>query len=145
MGCQKWLCLCAHIFLTYFWWSRCCDVLWCTLSLLPWGETYFINHCKSRMHPCLLFGISMKLVPKESWHLVAILQQYLGSLIFMRHFFFINNFLKEKANTFTILIILIEKSLQIELQSTNLLLWPPITQSVFVIFYAKFSLLEDQV
>ena len=24
MGCQKWLCLCAPIFLTYFWWSRWC-------------------------------------------------------------------------------------------------------------------------
>ena len=24
MGCQKWLRLCAHIFLTYFWWSRWC-------------------------------------------------------------------------------------------------------------------------
>ena len=37
-------------------------------------------------------------------------------------FFFIINFQKEKANTFTLLIILIVKSLQIELHSTNLLL-----------------------
>ena len=26
MGCQKWLCLCAPIFLTYLWWSRWCDL-----------------------------------------------------------------------------------------------------------------------
>ena len=38
------------------------------------------------------------------------------------NFFFIFNFQKEKANTFTLLIILIVKSLQIELHSTNLLL-----------------------
>ena len=31
MGCQKWLCLCAHIFLTYFWRSRWCG---CCISLL---------------------------------------------------------------------------------------------------------------
>jgi hypothetical protein len=37
-------------------------------------------------------------------------------------FFFIINFQKEKANTFTLLIILIVKSFQIELNSTNLLL-----------------------
>ena len=37
-------------------------------------------------------------------------------------FFFIINFQEEKANTFTLLIILIVKSLQIELHSTNLLL-----------------------
>ena len=37
-------------------------------------------------------------------------------------YFFIINFQKEKANTFTLLIILIVKSLQIELHSTNLLL-----------------------
>ena len=36
-------------------------------------------------------------------------------------FFFIINFQKEKANTLTLLIILIVKSLQIELHSTNLL------------------------
>ena len=36
--------------------------------------------------------------------------------------FFIINFPKEKANTFTLLIILTVKSLQIELLSTNLLL-----------------------
>ena len=42
-------------------------------------------------------------------------------LFFMKHFFIIN-FQKEKANTFTLLIILIVKSLQIELHSTNLLL-----------------------
>ena len=41
----------------------------------------------------------------------------------MKHFFFIINFQKEKANTFTLLIILIVKSLQIELHSTNLLLY----------------------
>ena len=39
--------------------------------------------------------------------------------------FFIINFQKEKTNTFTILIILIVKCLQIELHSTNLLIWPP--------------------
>ena len=37
-------------------------------------------------------------------------------------FFFIINFQKEKANNLTFLIILIVKSLQIELHSTNLLL-----------------------
>ena len=37
-------------------------------------------------------------------------------------FFFIINFQNEKANTLTLLIILIVKSLQIELHSTNLLL-----------------------
>ena len=37
-------------------------------------------------------------------------------------FFFNINFQKEKANTFTLLIILFVKSLQIELHSTNLLL-----------------------
>ena len=43
-------------------------------------------------------------------------------------FFFHENFQKEKANTFTLLTILIVKSLQIELHSTNLLLMtgPPI-------------------
>ena len=43
------------------------------------------------------------------------LQHFARSLIFMKHFFFIINFQKEKANTFTLLIILIVKSLQIEL------------------------------
>ena len=38
------------------------------------------------------------------------------------NFVFIINFQKEKANTLTFLIILIVKSLQIELHSTNLLL-----------------------
>ena len=37
-------------------------------------------------------------------------------------YFFITNFHKEKANTFTLLIILLLKSLLIELHSTNLLL-----------------------
>ena len=53
---------------------------------------------------------------------VAILQHYSRSLIFMNIFFFIINFQKEKANTLTLLIILIVQSLQIELFSTNLLL-----------------------
>ena len=48
-------------------------------------------------------------------------------------FFFIFTFQKEKANTFTLLIILIVKSLQIELHSTNLLLWPPICRNKCVI------------
>ena len=39
--------------------------------------------------------------------------------------FFIINFQKENTNTFTLLIILIVKCLQIELHSTNLLIWPP--------------------
>jgi hypothetical protein len=42
------------------------------------------------------------------------------------HFFSIINFQKEKENTFTLLIILIVKSLQIEVHSTNLQLWLPI-------------------
>jgi hypothetical protein len=41
---------------------------------------------------------------------------------YVAKFFFIINFQKEKANTFTLLIIIIAKSLQIELHSTNLLL-----------------------
>ena len=41
--------------------------------------------------------------------------------VFMKHFF-ISNFQKEKTNTFTLLIILIVKSLHIEIHSTNLLL-----------------------
>jgi hypothetical protein len=49
--------------------------------------------------------------------LAAILQHYSRRLIFMKHFIFIINFQREKA-----LIILIVKSLQIELHSTNLLL-----------------------
>ena len=38
MGCQKWLCLCAHIFLTYFWQSKECGLkttLYVTKSKLP--------------------------------------------------------------------------------------------------------------
>ena len=70
----------------------------------------------------------LKLVFKELQHLAAILQHYPRRLIFMKHFFFTINFQEEKANTFTRLIILIMKSLQIELNSTNLLLWPPICQ-----------------
>ena len=42
---------------------------------------------------------------------------------FYETFFFIINFQKEKANTFTLLIILIVKCLQTELPSTNLLLF----------------------
>ena len=40
----------------------------------------------------------------------------------MEHFFFVTNFQKEKANPWTLLIILIMKSIQIELHSTNQLL-----------------------
>ena len=54
--------------------------------------------------------------------LAAILQHYVRSLIFMKQFFFIINFQKEKANSLTLLIILTVKSLQIKLHSTNLLL-----------------------
>ena len=43
-------------------------------------------------------------------------------LDFYEAFFFSINFLKEKENTLTLLIILIVKRLQIELHSTNLLL-----------------------
>jgi hypothetical protein len=47
--------------------------------------------------------------------LPAVLQHYVCRLIFVKHFFFnfIINFQKEKANTLTLLIILIVKSLQI--------------------------------
>ena len=44
-------------------------------------------------------------------------------------FFFIINFQKEKAHTFALLILLIVKSLQIDLHSTNLLLWRPICRN----------------
>ena len=56
--------------------------------------------------------------------LAAILQHYACQKLnfYEANFFFIINFQKEKANTFTILIILIVKSLQIELHITNLLL-----------------------
>ena len=65
----------------------------------------------------------LKLVSKE-------LQHDVGKLIFMKQFlFFIINFQKEKANALTLSIILIVKSLQIELHSTNLLLWPQICQN----------------
>ena len=66
-------------------------------------------------------GSFIKLVSKELKYLAAILQHYARRLIFMKHFLIIN-FQKEEANTFTLLIILIVKSLQIELHSTNLLL-----------------------
>ena len=50
-------------------------------------------------------------------------------LDFYEVFFFIINFQNEKANTVTLLIILIIRRLQIELHSTNLLLWPPICRN----------------
>ena len=54
-----------------------------------------------------------------------------GSLIFINQFFFfIINFQNEKANPYTLIIILIVKSLQIELHSTNLLPWPPICRNI---------------
>ena len=44
-----------------------------------------------------------------------------------KNFFFVIIFQKENGNTFTLLIIFIVKSLQKEPNSTNLLLWPPIS------------------
>ena len=58
----------------------------------------------------------------ELWSLAAILQNYAKSFIFIKHFFLIINFQKEKANTFILLIIVMVKRLQIEVRSTNLLL-----------------------
>ena len=43
----------------------------------------------------------------------------------MKQFFFISNFQTEKANTFTLLIILIVKSLQIELQLAQICYYDP--------------------
>ena len=49
---------------------------------------------------------------------------------FYKAFFFIINFQKEKANNFILLIILMVKRLQIEVRSTNLLLWPTICRNI---------------
>ena len=57
--------------------------------------------------------LTLELVSKELNHLLAIMP---GVIILQ----------KEKENTFILLIILIVKSLPIELHSKNLLLWPPI-------------------
>ena len=69
----------------------------------------------------LLNSNKLELVSKELNHLAAILDVYAGSLIFMVKKNIII-FLKEKGNTFTLLIIFIVKSLQKEQNSTNLLL-----------------------
>ena len=40
MGCQKWLCLCAPVFLTYFWQSRLCGyvlMLRFKISISDWA------------------------------------------------------------------------------------------------------------
>ena len=34
MGCQKWLPLCAPLFLTNFWQSRWCELVWCLNKLI---------------------------------------------------------------------------------------------------------------
>ena len=64
---------------------------------------------------------------KVSVHGVVALGGYFATLcqeldFYEANFFFIINFQKEKENTFTFLIVLTMKSLQIELHSTNLLL-----------------------
>ena len=57
---------------------------------------------------------------------VAILQHYARRLIFMKQIYFsLLIFKKKMQNTLTLLIIFVVKSLQIELHSTNLLLWSP--------------------
>ena len=54
MGCQKWLHLCAHIFLTYFWRSR-----WCAFDG-PWLEMKLESNKSS---PKLPSNLTLK-----SWH-----------------------------------------------------------------------------
>ena len=65
--------------------------------------------------------------------MAAILQHSAGSLIFMKQFFFHHKF--SKANTFTLLIIIVVQSLQIDLHSTN----PWLTLSVLRIFVHSVS------
>ena len=74
---------------------------------------------------------------------MAILQNYAKRLIFMKQiiFVFITNFQKEKANTFTLLIIPIVKSLQIELLLYRLYLFRILVQYETILLGPKDLLL----
>ena len=54
MGYQKWLCLCAHIFLTYFWRSRWCVTRLTTLKpeddFDDYGQIWKDSSNMSRLH-----------------------------------------------------------------------------------------------
>ena len=77
-------------------------------------------NCKLKKSPLnVLYSINIiQGVATQGGHFATLCQE----VDFYEAFFFIINFQKEKANTFTLLIILIVKSLQTELHSTNLLL-----------------------
>jgi hypothetical protein len=68
-------------------------------------------------------------VSKELNHLASNLHVYAGVWILWSKKYFVIIFQKENRNTFTLLVILIVKSLQKEQNSTNLLLWPPICRN----------------
>ena len=107
-------------------WSR--ESFFPHLKVCSWFMWQFSSPVSSVLCPRLVF--SSGVFHKVSIQGVVALGSHFATLcwevdFYEAIFFFIINFQKEKANTFTLLIILIVKSLQIELNSTHLLLWPP--------------------